>query len=45
MAKGKYEYWLSDEGKLRLAAWARDGLTDDDIAANMGISRSTLRTP
>ena len=42
MAKGKYEYWLSDEGKLRLAAWARDGLTDDDIAANMGISRSTL---
>lgn len=42
MAKGKYEYWMSEEGKLKLAAWARDGLTDDDIAVNMRISRSTL---
>lgn len=42
MAKGKYEYWLTDEGLLQLEAWARNGLTDEQIAKNIGISRSTL---
>jgi transcriptional regulator with XRE-family HTH domain len=42
MAKGKYEHWLSAEGLLLLQAWARDGLTDDQIAENIGVSRSTL---
>lgn len=42
MAKGKYEKWLEPENLLRVEGWARDGLTDEDIAANMGISRSTL---
>ena len=42
MAKRKYEYWLSTEGLLKLGAWARDGLTDEQIAENIGISRSTL---
>lgn len=42
MAKGKYIYWLTPEGLLKLSAWARDGLTDEQIAGNMGISRSTL---
>lgn len=42
MAKGKYEYWLTPEGLLKLEAWARDGLTDEQIAGNMSISRSTL---
>lgn len=42
MAKSKYEYWLTEEGLLKLKAWARNGLIDEDIAANMGISRSTL---
>lgn len=42
MAKGKYEYWLTNDGLLLLAAWARDGLTDEQIAKNCGISRSTL---
>lgn len=42
MAKTKYEYWLTEEGLLKISAWARDGLTDEDIAANMGIARSTL---
>lgn len=41
-AKGKYEYWLTSEGLLRIGGWARDGLTDEQIAKNMGISRSTL---
>lgn len=42
MAKGKYQEWLTEEGLLQLEAWARDGLTDEQIAANIGISRSTL---
>lgn len=44
MAKGKYEEWLTEDGLLRLAAWARDGLTDDQICDkdHMGIARSTL---
>lgn len=43
MARGKYQEWLTDEGLLQLGAWARDGLTDEQIAKNMGISYSTLR--
>ena len=42
MAKGKYEHWLTEEGLLQLEAWARNGLTDEQIASNMGITRSTL---
>jgi transcriptional regulator with XRE-family HTH domain len=42
MAKGKYEQWLTEEGLLQLEVWARNGLTDEQIAANIGISRSTL---
>lgn len=42
MAKGKYQEWLTEEGLLQLESWARDGLTDEQIAANIGISRSTL---
>lgn len=42
MAKGKYEKWLTEEGLLLLEGWARDGLTDEQIAHNMGIHRDTL---
>ena len=42
MAKGKYEYWLTPEGLLKLEGWARDGLTDEQIAHNMGINIATL---
>jgi hypothetical protein len=42
VAKGKYEYWLSPDGLTLLEAWARDGLTDAQIAHNMGIRRETL---
>lgn len=43
MAKGKYEEWLQPEGLLKLEAWARNGLTDEQIAKNMGIAYSTLK--
>lgn len=41
-AKGKYADWITPEGLLKIEGWARDGLTDEQIAKNMGISRSTL---
>ncbi len=42
MAKGKYQKWLEPENLILLQGWARNGLTDEQIAKNMGISRSTL---
>lgn len=42
MAKGKYEYWLTPDGLLLLEAWARNGLTDEQIAKNMGVTTSTF---
>lgn len=42
MAKGKFNKWLTADGLLQLEAWARDGLTDEEISKNIGISRSTL---
>ncbi len=42
MAKGKYQRWIEPDGLLLISGWARDGLTDDQIAKNMGISRKTL---
>lgn len=42
VAKGKYQEWLTKEGLLRLQGWARDGLSDEQIAANMGITDSTF---
>ena len=44
MAKAKYEKWLSRDGLLLLAGWARDGLTNAQIAAKMGINPDTLYT-
>lgn len=41
-ARGKYQEWLTDEGLLKLEGWARDGLTDEQIAENIGIQRPTL---
>lgn len=41
MAK-KYEYWLTEEGLSLIKGWARDGLTEIDIAKNIEIARSTL---
>lgn len=42
MAKGKYEKWLEPDNLLRIQGWARDGLTDKQVAHNIGISEQTL---
>lgn len=42
MARGKYQEWLEPESLVLLEGWARDGLTDEQIADNIGITRATL---
>lgn len=42
MAKGVYKEWLEKDNLLLLQGWARDGLTDEQIAHNMGINVATL---
>jgi len=44
MARGKYEEWLEPEGLLKIEGWARDGLTEAQIAHNMGVAYSSLRS-
>ena len=40
----KYQEWLTREGLLKIEGWARDGCTDKEIAANIGINTDTLYT-
>lgn len=42
MASSKVKYWLTSEGLTLLSGWAREGLTDEQIAEKINISRSTL---
>ena len=39
----KYEEWLTEDGLLLIAAWARNGLTLEQLADKMDISTETLR--
>lgn len=39
----KYTEWLTEEGLIQIEGWARDGLIDEQIAQNMGISYSTFK--
>ena len=39
---GKYKYWISEECLLLIEGWAKDGLTDKQIAAKIGISKQTF---
>lgn len=39
---GKYKDWISGEGFLKIQAWSRDGLTNEDIAHNIGIATGTF---
>lgn len=40
--RGKYHKWITSDGLTTLEGWARDGLTDEQIAHNIGIARGTL---
>ena len=39
---GKYGAWIAPEGLLKIQGWARDGLSDKQIAHNIGITQTTL---
>lgn len=42
MARADINDWLTEEGLILIEGWARDGLTNEQIAENMGVSRTTL---
>lgn len=44
MAKSKAAPWLTEEGLRKVEGWARNSLSESQIAHNMGISESTLNT-
>lgn len=39
---GKYGAWIAPEGLLKIQGWARDGLSDKQIAHNIGITQTTF---
>lgn len=39
---GKYEKWLRPENLQLIKSWAKNGLSDADIAKNIGISKETF---
>lgn len=39
---GKIDQWREQDKLILLEGWARQGLTDEQIANNMGIGRTTL---
>jgi hypothetical protein len=43
MAANRWDPWLTEDGLLKIQGWARDGLTDKQIAHNMGVAWSTLK--
>lgn len=42
MAKGLYKKWLEKENLVLIQGWKRNGLTDEQIAQNIGVRRETL---
>ena len=38
----KYQPWVEQEGLVLLEGWAREGLTEEQIAQRVGIRRQTL---
>ena len=41
-SKGKYHKWITPEGLALVPGWKRNGLTDEQIAKNIGIQRTTM---
>lgn len=41
---GRYKEWLKKDKLILLTGWARDGLSEAQIAHNVGVSRNTLIT-
>lgn len=43
MARADYREWITEDGLLMIESWARDGLTEEQIANSIGCSYSTFR--
>ena len=44
MAKAEYKKWLEPDNLTKLRGWARDGLTNEQIAKKIGVRRETIST-
>lgn len=42
MAHAEYKKWLEPDNLTRLRSWARDGLTNEQIAKKIGVRRQTI---
>jgi len=42
MASSKAKEWITKEGLIKIGGWARDGLSNDQIAYNIGVAVSTF---
>ena len=40
----RWDPWLTEDGLLKIQGWARDGLIEKQIAHNMGVSITTLKS-
>jgi len=43
MANGKWQQWTEPENIERIVNWAANGLTNEEMARNMGVHRATLQ--
>lgn len=44
IAKGKYQEWLQQDNLTMIEGWARQGLTNEQIAKNIGVNVDTFYT-
>lgn len=44
MATGKFTDWINKDGLTLIEGWVRMGLTDSQVATNIGITRNTFYT-
>ena len=44
IAKGKFHTWLQEDNLIRIESWARMGLTNEQIAKNIGVNADTFYT-
>ena len=42
MAKSRAKEWLTKEGLIKIEGWAKDGLSNEQIAHNIGVVSSTF---
>ena len=42
MAKAEYKKWQEPDNLIKLQGWARDGLTNEQIAQKLGVRRQTI---